>query len=281
MSQIFFSHEKVNVAGVKGRSSFSLIIDNLPLTAPFDYMHCILLGVFRDLISDIYQTMSTAAKNELDSIITKLSPPREIISYSKKIRKLDENKLFKANELFKWMFYVAPLVMKPFLSDVFYENLLYLICGFRLLLESSLEEDVCTAESLLNALLANIRVLYNNDGRVETINVHALKHLPDQVRRYGPLYTVSAMSFESRNRTLGEVFTGSNYECEIICRRVIQLNKLNERSLVKDDLSELLHRMMGINTKSEINFQSSTLESDILKRAGLVIPTVLFSIGNM
>ena len=38
--------ELINVAGVKGKSAFSSVINNLPLAAPIDYMHCVLLGVF-------------------------------------------------------------------------------------------------------------------------------------------------------------------------------------------------------------------------------------------
>ena len=42
-----FRH-KPNVAGVKGKSAFANMIEGLPLSAPIDYMHCELLGVFRN-----------------------------------------------------------------------------------------------------------------------------------------------------------------------------------------------------------------------------------------
>ena len=39
-----------SVFGVKGRSAFNDLVIGLPLTAPVDYMHCVLLGVFPELL---------------------------------------------------------------------------------------------------------------------------------------------------------------------------------------------------------------------------------------
>ena len=45
LTEVFEADTLYNVVGVKGRSAFSSIIDGLPLTAPIDYMHCVLLDV--------------------------------------------------------------------------------------------------------------------------------------------------------------------------------------------------------------------------------------------
>ena len=44
-----------NVVGVKGKSAFASLIKGLPLSAPLDYMHCILLDVFPDLLKFCYK----------------------------------------------------------------------------------------------------------------------------------------------------------------------------------------------------------------------------------
>ena len=41
--------EIINVTGVKGKTAFAAKIDDLPLMAPVDCMHCVLLGVFPEL----------------------------------------------------------------------------------------------------------------------------------------------------------------------------------------------------------------------------------------
>ena len=44
-------NQKVNMVGVKGRSAFSCVVPELPLSAPVDYMHCVLLGVYASLLA--------------------------------------------------------------------------------------------------------------------------------------------------------------------------------------------------------------------------------------
>ena len=100
------AEEVNNVVGVKGRSAFAGLIKNLPLTAPTDYMHCVLLGVVPETLKLCYKTLTNLQKNNLKEIIENLNCPRESIAYSRKIRSLDEVGLFKANEFFNWLFFI-------------------------------------------------------------------------------------------------------------------------------------------------------------------------------
>ena len=124
------------------------------------------------------------------------------------------------------MFYLSPVVFWKGIPKFLYDNLLSFVFGVRLLLESSKEEDVVFAERLLNQFCSSVVDIFDGNEQVETINVHSLRHLPTQVRRFGPLCSFSAMSFESANRILGEVFTGSHHECEVVCRRFLQRQRL-------------------------------------------------------
>ena len=92
-------------------------------------------------------------------------------------------------------------------------------------MENSSSDNVKTAESLLKQFCENVVDNFGGNARIETINMHSLRHLADQVRRFGPLFTWSAMSFEFANRILCQVFTGSHHELEVICRRFLQLLK--------------------------------------------------------
>ena len=53
--------------GVKGPSAVSHIIDNLPLTAPIDYMHQVLLGITRSLLFSIKNYTKKANLEKLNS----------------------------------------------------------------------------------------------------------------------------------------------------------------------------------------------------------------------
>ena len=135
----------VNVVGVKGKSALAALIDGLPLTAPIDYMHCILLGVFPDSLILYYRVLSHDDKNKINQILSNRSCPLEFVAYSRKIRPLDETAEFKANEYFNWIFYVSPIVFMNRIPSPLFAHLLNIVFVIRLILESSVE-NVAAAE---------------------------------------------------------------------------------------------------------------------------------------
>ena len=102
--------QKINVVGVKGKSAFSLILEGLPLSAPIDYMHCVLSGVFSDVPKTCYQSLTPLQKESLISEVAQLSCPTEMIALSRKVRPIDEMSQYKANELLNWLIYISPVL---------------------------------------------------------------------------------------------------------------------------------------------------------------------------
>ena len=273
-------HKTPNVVGVKGRSEFSLVIDGLPLTAPVNYMHCVLIGVFPELLKMCYKSLSVKEREDINKKTSDLACPREMISYSRKIRSLEEISQFKANEIFYWFFYISPIVFLDQIPFALYSHLTNLVFGIRLLLESSSPASIRAAEKLLDQFCSEIVAVNGGNERVETINAHCLRHLPDQVRRFGPLFCQSAMCFESANRTLGEVFSGSTSECEVICRRVLQRHKLSGVEVQSEKLKPLFFKLSGKNKTNE-NFDREFAETDELKDGRLQYPTAIFTNRHM
>ena len=265
--------------GVKGQqSAFSDIVSGLPLTAPIDYMHCILLGVFPELLKHLLKKMAPTYRKEINDLVPSLTCPRELITYSRKIRSLDEINQFKANEFFNWMFYLSPVVFWKRIPKFLYDNLLSFVFGVRLLLESSKEEDVVVAERLLNQFRSSVVDIFDGNERVETINVLSLRHPPTQVRRFGPLFSFSAMSFESANRILGEVFTGSHHECEVVCRRFLQRQCLLDlhNSSEESVFGGLVRQLLGQENFNKSDFSAFMLETESLKMGRLLYPEATF-----
>ena len=62
--------KKINVVGVRGKSAFAEVIEGLPLSAPIDYMHCVLSGVFSEVLKTCYQSLSKAQKEETNSEVS-------------------------------------------------------------------------------------------------------------------------------------------------------------------------------------------------------------------
>ena len=126
-----------------------------------------------------------------------------------------------------------------------FAHLTNLAYGVRLLLESSAPTNIRLSESLIDEFCSEILSAHAENEKVETINVHYLRHLTEQVKRFGPLYSYSAMSFESANRFLGEVCSGSSSEGEIICRRILQRHKLSGIDICNEHLQPLFSKLPG------------------------------------
>ena len=266
---------KVNVVGVRGKSAFSQIINGLPLSAPIDYMHCVLSGVFTELLKTCYSSLTKNQKDDINLQVAELSCPREMIAFSRKVRPLEELAQYKANELLNWLIYLSPILFLEYLSLSLYSHLSSLVFGIRLLLESNSESSVAAAEGYLNLFCQEISFLHTNNSRAETINTHCLRHLPDQVKRYGPLFCQSAMAFESANRTLGEVFSGANSECEIICRRVLQRHKLVDNKIKNEKLQALYSSLSGKPHECG-NLAREFIETEAVQEIKLKYPNALF-----
>ena len=258
--------ENINVAGVKGKSAFASMIDDLPLTAPVDYMHCVLLGVFPELLKHCNRALCPNDRTEVGLILSKLSCPREMVAYSRKIRSLDAIAQFKANEYFNWIFYISILVFRNRLPKDLYSHLQNLVFGVRLLFESSAATSTAAARILLNDFFCrDIVSMHGGNERIETINVHCLRHLVDQVQRFGPLYCYSAMSFESANRTLSDLFTGSLSQIEIICRRVLRRHKLARLEIKNLRLKKIFDKLSPIPVIDCVGFSDEMIETEDVK----------------
>ena len=106
--------------------------------------------------------------------------------------------------------------------------------------------------------------------------MHLLRHLADQVRRFGPLFTCSAMSFESANRILSQVFTGSHHELEVICRRFLQLQRFHDLSIENEQISDLWNQLLGTEVLEREHLDHAMRETDSLLEGRACYPNASF-----
>ena len=107
--------EDVPVEGIKGHSILSSIVDSL-LTAPIDYMHCVLEGVKwlleKWVNSTNHHTPHYIGRDveTIDSHLIAQCPPHELSRAPRSIRK--NRKFWKAAEFRSWLLYYSlPLLL--------------------------------------------------------------------------------------------------------------------------------------------------------------------------
>ena len=89
--------------------------------------------------------------------------------------------------------------------------------------------------------------------------MHCLRHLPDQVRRFGPLFVMSAMGFESAHSFFSHFATGSHGFCHVICRRYIEHHQLLQSHIENDDFAQLTKTWTHQKLAGQIDLRSGDI----------------------
>lgn len=200
---------------------------------PLDFMHLVCLGVVKRLL--FYWIKSPCKKGFRlgQSAITQISEflcqigkniPRE---FSRKTRSLSELERWKATEFRLFLLYVGMVALKKNVTDIVYKHFLLLSVAIFCLASP----DLCIshaewAHALLVSFVVKSEEIYGAEFVV--YNVHGLLHLAEDVKRFGPIDSYSAFSFESFLGTLKRLIRKpANPLAQAI-------NRLREKSLFPD-----------------------------------------------
>ena len=82
--------------GIKGPCAVSDLLEDIPLTAPIDYMHHILLGVTR---APLLVVTNNTCRSGLVEVRDFVSSIQLTLDFKRALRSLDDLEFFKANEL--------------------------------------------------------------------------------------------------------------------------------------------------------------------------------------
>jgi len=192
----------------RGETSFSMIPKfNIINDIPFDYMHCVCIGVMKKLLmfwNGNFKFHSQALPNNLLSVLNKrindLSQfitedfQRNLNENSRKHAFRDANR-WKAVELRQVLLYTGMVVFNGILSKQVYEHFMLLCVVMRILSTAHISDEyVDFAGSLIHHFVALFPSIYGKSFMSH--NVHVILHLADDVKRFGPLDNFSAFKFE-------------------------------------------------------------------------------------
>ena len=152
---------------------------------------------------------------------------------------------WKFTELRQFLLYTSIVVLKSRLAREYYKHFLCLFSGiFILATPGSSEEMISYAESLLEYFVGKFQALYGYEFL--SYNVHALLHLPEDVRRFGNLDNFSAAKFENYLQRIKKLVQGHSRPLQQIVRRLseagdapVQVNLTQDFTLELEDRSLL------------------------------------------
>ncbi|XP_049516440.1 uncharacterized protein LOC125942330 [Dermacentor silvarum] len=204
------------VNGFKGPSALmSLKGFDLVKGVSVEYMHCVLLGVTRQITEALFSTTncseryyvgSPSSVREVNNRLLSIQPPHCITRLP---RRIDDRAHWKASEWKHWLLFYAPPCLDGLIPQDYWRHLAKLSEAVHILLREKIStEQIDHAERLLSTFAARCESLYGVTAA--TFNVHQLYHLAESVRHLGPLWAHSAFSFESGNGRLVKSVTAAH-----------------------------------------------------------------------
>lgn len=170
-------------------------------SVPIDYMHNVLLGVFRTMLrlwlnntTEAYYLRETQ-QNEINRRI--LSIKNQICcDFVRTPRKLSDLKWYKATELRLFLLYLGPFIFLQVMHTPYYNNFIKLHSAIRILCHPNLYETMnADAKNIIEAFARDFINLYGEKYFV--YNFHLLTHLADDSQIHGRLDEFSAFAFEN------------------------------------------------------------------------------------
>jgi hypothetical protein len=201
------------VYGVKGKSVLSTCI-NICTDVPIDYMHAVLEGVAKRLLSTFldskyhnYRFYLGNVTKEIDRRMLAIKPPEE---FRRSPRSVSTLKHWKASEFRAWLLFYSIPVLGDLLPPDYSYHLSLLVSSMHILLGDAIEVDeLDKARASLELFFTLVPQLYSSE--MCTANMHSLVHLSEMVVNWGPLWCYSCFGFESMNGHLRKNCHGTRY----------------------------------------------------------------------
>lgn len=226
------SQFKDTINGLKGPSAL-MNLKGLDLVNGYsvEYMHCVLLGVAKQITETILATSnshqrfysgSPSALSQIDARLLSIKPPHCITRLP---RSIQERSYWKASEWRHWLLFYSLPCLSGILIEEYWRHLSKLSGGVYILLKDELTaQEIDKAEFLLKKFVSRCEALYG--ASFMTYNVHALLHLASCARSLGPLWAHAAFVFEGGNGTIVRQILAAKGLPDQIMERVVMYQQL-------------------------------------------------------
>jgi hypothetical protein len=227
---------KKTIRGLKGLSPMVAVpYFDLIFGFSIDYMHCCLLGIARQLAelwfhpnfhNESFYIGSPNLISKIDKRLLQIKPPQNV---SRTPRSLKERAFWKANEWRNWLLFYGIPCLNEILNRRYLRHFALFSSSIFIFLRDDISiEQFNLASSNLTKFVNEFFDLY---GAINlSYNCHLLLHIPECVKRWGPLWCYSNFCFEDSNGLLVSYVKGTTDVSKQIVNKY-NLNKfLNNKS---------------------------------------------------
>lgn len=227
-----------------------------------EYIHCVILGVVKNLIKNIYLESSWGVRVFTNSTRPALKyfeekfQSIEVPSSIKRFRNFNELTNYKSSEYENLLYYYAYPLFKEKLKPEFMLHVVLLASAFsKLLRVSDNTHTIDAARNEIDTFLMLIERL-NYPDSIKRYNTHSLVHLPDDVKNVGNLNNYNAYGYENFLGYLKKlVKSPNNISQQIIFQlkvsQIAHTQEINLQLKKAAKVSQLIldqHRQLGIPT---------------------------------
>lgn len=224
------------VHGVKGMSCLMALPEfDIIKGISTDYMHNVLLGSFKRLLSiwlgdlklnnSTFKAMSKQKQEILNQRITSLKP---YCSITYKPRSLQHRSLFRAIEYKYLLFYYLRFGLSNLLAKKYIDHFELLSASVYILCKDEINgTDIEIADNMLNKFCDQFEIFFGKSA--VTMNIHLLRHYAFVVKNLGPLWSHSVFGFESNMGVLSRYYSGGADAMEQISTKYINAISINTK----------------------------------------------------
>ncbi|KAL5016753.1 hypothetical protein ScPMuIL_006342 [Solemya velum] len=269
--------------GIKGASALvALNYVNLAKVFPVDWMHCVLLGVTKALLNfwlgRTYRTENFYVGDKVALLNRRLLQIQVPDFVARRQRSLEEAQHWKASECREWLLHFSIPVLTGTLEQEALVHYSLLVSAMSLLAGDVVTfRDISFAEELLKDFCRVFPIIYG--VQKQTMNLHLLRHLPECVMLYGPLFHFSCFGFESMNSHLKSMFHGSRHINSQITFAVAMTKSLPSlvKSIVAHTGCNTLRRLLKqLASKTSSDDTAGSDADGAIGRKTEVLPDVFF-----
>lgn len=190
------------IMGIKGHTAFSKLMPDFIEGIGIDRMHCVDGGVVKKMLLlwfDVKYVTFPFSLHAVNDIVNRrlmiIKPPKFVHRMPRCVQDLIH---WKASELKMWFFHYSLPVLEGVLRQDYFNHYLLLVVAISMLnCERVTYSMINVAQEFLNKFVCEFETLYGL--QFCSINIHQLRHLPDNVMKLGPLWVFSCYQYENLN----------------------------------------------------------------------------------